>query len=255
MITWPHTKGYLAFVATSNNQTKSGLTGIPSANEYKTVDWLVPVLERIIPTGIGYLKVLGSYRQAILERFRPRDTDLRLWAEAQRQSIIAKNHLPPGLVRLPDCSKITVPPGLHPYCVATDASVINGRAAWAFVTGGGWYQTGTIASSSSQEAEWMGVLAAAKFFGTNCKVSIVTDNRSVSELARQITAGRNKQPRWLTAASFRSGCDIIRARNIRIAWAPRNTHPLQSRADKLCGHVSDNFAPIKQLATTRRSCI
>ncbi|APU15716.1 MULTISPECIES: hypothetical protein [Actinoalloteichus] len=137
------------------------------------------------------------------------------------------------------------------FVVAADASFrpANRSAGWGVVTGRGWHDSGRLDprhSWDSHSAEVMAAVHAASLYQRGDPVTVVTDSRMAAEhlnlLINSTGAQRRRGYRRLGISLSLLGLnmveDLVKAAAEegvpkRFVWRPRNTHPIQTKADAL----------------------
>ncbi len=195
-----------------------------------------------------YLPVCGRTLNALSAH----DTSLRDMAISLRHD--AEELLPPSAIH-PGMRSIQLPAGelFSPWTVATDGSLRNGVAGWAFVTGTGWTDwDSTHAGASSSTAEFTAYCHALAIYPDGSEVTLITDSAStgtllqeIAEAARPGRLGRHlQQPRHRPADITQSVFDrtMLHARRLRLTvqWSRRNTHPLQTSAHRICNQITQS---------------
>jgi hypothetical protein len=143
-------------------------------------------------------------------------------------------------------------PGLidsDPFLAAADASLSSaGRPGWGCVTGSGWVMHGDLPRNSMpniQQVELWAAARAAAMFPEGCAITVITDNRQVAEAGKRLLDGEPyewvaRTLRWMAPprnGGVASPLDLFReaaekAASVNVIWRRRESHPLQSLADR-----------------------
>ena len=179
------------------------------------------------------------------------------WAAAKALAKTARAHLRATsaghLTGLRCWTRIDVgsPPGestdLH--VVATDAAVRSDRQAWAYVTAGGWADTGAIVNPDVNVAELAGQVAGLRVMPNDADVTVITDSVAAVQAWTLVQADRRSP--WVPWP-LRVGMveHVRRLGRITVEHRPRNTHPLQAAAHHLAGAANNGRAsPDRRLPT------
>lgn len=127
-----------------------------------------------------------------------------------------------------------VPPGTDPYLLAVDASTRRGCSYFSFVTGGGWYGSGTV-DAGTHVAEFAAIVEGLAAYPDGSSVRVISDSSYAVRLACDLARGASGS--WTRSVPTRlvqaAQTHLSRLGPVEVNWMRRNTEPLHRLADRI----------------------